>query len=44
VHSASVLRFPNPGEERGRPDATADYPALPEAVKARAGVARRSFN
>jgi len=44
VHSASVLRFPRPGEERGRPQATPDYAALPAAEKAGAGVGRRSFN
>jgi DNA-binding NarL/FixJ family response regulator len=44
VHSSSVLRFPNPGQEQGRPHATSDYAALPEAVKARAEVGRRSLN
>jgi DNA-binding NarL/FixJ family response regulator len=44
VHSASVLRFPNPGEERGRPHATGNYSARPEAVNVRAEVGRRSFN
>jgi DNA-binding CsgD family transcriptional regulator len=43
VHSASVLRFPDRGEERSRPHATADYAALPDAVNARA-EGRRSFN
>lgn len=44
VHSAAVLRFPNPGEERGRPRASSDYAALPAAVSARGDVGRRSFN
>jgi DNA-binding NarL/FixJ family response regulator len=44
VHSAAVLRFPDRGEERARPHATADYAALPEAVSARAEAGRRSFN
>jgi DNA-binding NarL/FixJ family response regulator len=44
VHSAAVLRFPDRGEERAHPHATADYAALPEAVSARAEAGRRSFN
>jgi hypothetical protein len=44
VHSAAVLRFPNPGEERSRPRATSDYSALPEAVNAYGDAGRRTFN
>jgi DNA-binding NarL/FixJ family response regulator len=44
VHSAAVLRFPNPSEERGRPLASSDYAALPAEVNARGNVGRRSFN
>jgi DNA-binding NarL/FixJ family response regulator len=44
VHSAAVLRFPNPGEERGRPLASSDYAGLPAEVNARGNVGRRSFN
>lgn len=42
VHSAGILRFPDPQEKRSRPRATSDYAALPEAVNARGD--RRSFN
>jgi hypothetical protein len=44
VHSASVLQFPSPGEERSRPRATSDYAALPVTVNARADVGRRTLN
>jgi DNA-binding NarL/FixJ family response regulator len=44
VHSAAVLRFPDPSEERGRPLASSDYAALPAEVNARGNVGRRSFN
>ena len=43
VHSAPVLRFPNPGEKRSRPRRVSDYGAVPEAVNARR-TSRRSFN
>jgi DNA-binding CsgD family transcriptional regulator len=42
VHSAGILRFPDPQEKRSRPRAPSDYAALPEAVNARGD--RRSFN
>jgi DNA-binding NarL/FixJ family response regulator len=44
VHSAAVLRFPDPGEDRSRPRASSDYAALPSAVNARGDLGRRSFN
>jgi DNA-binding NarL/FixJ family response regulator len=44
IHSASVLQFPSPGEERSRPRATSDYSPLPAAVHARGDVGRGSFN
>jgi DNA-binding NarL/FixJ family response regulator len=44
VHSASVLRFPNPVEEHNRSHATAGYAALPKAVDGGAEVGRRRFN
>jgi DNA-binding NarL/FixJ family response regulator len=44
VHSAAVLRFPNPGEERSGSRPTSDYVALPEAVNGGGNVGRRSFN
>ena len=43
VQSAPLLRFPNPGEERGRPRPTSDYAALPDTVNVRDN-GRRSFN
>jgi hypothetical protein len=44
VHSAAVLPFPNPGEERSRPRAASDYSAIPGAVNAYGDVGRRTFN
>jgi DNA-binding CsgD family transcriptional regulator len=42
VHSAAILRFPDPEEKRSRPVATSDFVAIPEAVNSRGN--RRSLN
>lgn len=42
VHTAGILRFPDPEEKRSRPLATSDYVAIPEAVSLRGN--RRSLN
>jgi DNA-binding NarL/FixJ family response regulator len=42
VHSAGILRFPDPQEKRSRPRATSDYAVLSDAVNVRGD--RRSFN
>jgi DNA-binding NarL/FixJ family response regulator len=44
VHSADVLRFPNPGDERSQPRPTSDFATLPKAVNGRPEVGRQSFN
>jgi len=44
VHRGSMLRFPDPEEQRDRPRATSDFAALPKAVNGRAGVGRQSLN
>ncbi len=44
VQRASVLRFPEPEEERNSPHATSDYAALPKVVNGRAVSSRQSFN
>jgi DNA-binding NarL/FixJ family response regulator len=42
VHSAAILRFPDPEEKRSRPLAPSDYVAIPEGVSPRGN--RRSLN
>jgi DNA-binding NarL/FixJ family response regulator len=42
VHTAAILRFPDPEEKRSRPLATSDYVAIPESVNPRGN--RRSLN
>jgi DNA-binding NarL/FixJ family response regulator len=44
VHSADVLRFPNPGDERSQPRSTSDFATLPKAVNGRPEVGRQSLN